>query len=147
MADSTPVAPPAGSSTSAFEALFIERICKNDPLSAMAAHAGAFLLAAAPLQALFDDCNQAQYTRKITFPLLVSLLGEVVIGTRPSVRTAYEHRKELLGATLAAVYQKLQHVEAAVSQGGSGSCVATCFSNFLVRARMMGAPAGIVQSR
>ena len=117
MADSTPVALPDNSSTSAFEALFVERICKNDPLSAMAAHAGAFLLAAAPLQALFDDCNQAQYTRKITFPLLVSLLGEVVIGTRSSVRTAYEHRKELLGATLAAVYQKLQHVEAAVSEG------------------------------
>jgi Transposase DDE domain len=64
--------------------------------------------------ALFEGQAQQQYTRQLTFSCLASLLSQVVLRVRPSVRAAAADRG--LPASLSAVYAKLRGVEPAVCQ-------------------------------
>lgn len=67
------------------------------------------------LNALFARTAQQQYTRTLLFSTLVDLLGQVVLGVHPSVHAAYQARADTLPVSDQALYDKLQHVEPAVS--------------------------------
>ncbi len=67
------------------------------------------------LEALFANTAQKGYTRELLFSTLVRLMSEVVLRVSPSVHAAYQDAAEPLGVSVAAVYNKLQGLETAVS--------------------------------
>ena len=73
------------------------------------------VLSAERLDAVFESTAQKQYTRDLTFSSLVSLLSDVVTRSRPSPRKAYQSRKEELGVSAKAVYDKINRTEPATS--------------------------------
>lgn len=69
------------------------------------------------LNALFEKTAQIGYTRKLHFSTLVGLMGDVVLGVRPSVNAAFEAlTEEEREVSLTAIYNKLDRVETAVSE-------------------------------
>jgi IS4 transposase len=69
---------------------------------------------------LFEDLAESQYTRQILFSSLVGLMLRVVLRTSTSVRAAYGMAQ--IGASLSAVYEKLQGVEPDVLAALVHSC-------------------------
>jgi hypothetical protein len=70
------------------------------------------------LNALFDRTATTGYTRKVHFATLVGLMGDVVLGVRPSVHAAFRAQDEdTQAASLTAIYRKLDRLEPAVSAG------------------------------
>lgn len=67
------------------------------------------------LDALFARTAQQQYTRTLLFSTLVDLMSQVVLGVHPSVHAAYQAHADTLTVSDQALYDKLQHVEPAVS--------------------------------
>jgi hypothetical protein len=91
-------------------ARFVERA----PICVMLRASLEHLFAAEALDALFERTAQVQSTRELTFSSIATLLCQVVLRVKPSVHAAYrDHPK--LPATVKSVYEKLQHVETAVS--------------------------------
>jgi Transposase DDE domain len=72
-------------------------------------------LAPERLDALFARTAQRQYTRDLLFSTAVELMAQVVLGRKPSVHAAYRAMADRIGVTDQAVYDKLQHMELAVS--------------------------------
>jgi hypothetical protein len=69
---------------------------------------------------LFEEIAESQYTRQILFSSLVGLMLRVVLRTSKSVRAAYS--MEQIGASLTAVYEKLQGAEPEVLGALVHSC-------------------------
>jgi hypothetical protein len=67
------------------------------------------------LEQLFADHAVSQYTLKITFGQCVHVMDAVVFRTEASVGAWYQNNGHLLSATRQALYDKLKHVEPAVS--------------------------------
>lgn len=67
------------------------------------------------LDQLFARTAQRQYTHELLFSSLVDLMTRVVLGQEPSVHAAYRQRADQLPVSDPSVYNKLQHVELAVS--------------------------------
>lgn len=67
------------------------------------------------LNALFERTAKVQYTRELAFSTLVDLMGQVVLGIQPSIHAAYQAQAQAVGVSDQAVYDKLNHVELAVS--------------------------------
>jgi IS4 transposase len=67
------------------------------------------------LERLFIDHAVTQYTLKITFAQCVQIMDAVVFKLEPSVGAWYKNNAEMLLATRQALYDKLKHVEPAVS--------------------------------
>ena len=63
----------------------------------------------------FETNAVGQYTLKVFFSTLVHLIANVVIGSRKSVRAGFRATPEQMGASLVAVYQKLQKINPATS--------------------------------
>jgi hypothetical protein len=63
----------------------------------------------------FEQLAQEQYTRELLFSTVVSLLLEVVCGSRKAVTAAYQAMAEAIPVSIQAVYDKLQGVEPAVA--------------------------------
>lgn len=69
------------------------------------------------LDRLFERVAEVQYTSQLLFSTIAGLMGEVVLGTQPSVNAAYQARgREEVGAALSSVYEKLAGVETATSE-------------------------------
>jgi hypothetical protein len=66
---------------------------------------------------LFEESAKLQYTRELRFSEIVNLIGSVVVGTHKSVHAAYQKSPVEMGASLAAVYEKLQGIEPQVAAG------------------------------
>jgi DDE family transposase len=75
------------------------------------------LLAPQRLDALFEQTAQQQYTKELLFSTVVDLMGQVVLGRKPSVHAAYQAMIDRIPVSDTAVYDKLQHMELAVSAG------------------------------
>ncbi len=73
------------------------------------------LLDPQPLDALFAHTARRQYTRDLLFSTAVELMAQVVLGRKPSVHAAYQSLSDQLAVSDQAVYDKLQHMELAVS--------------------------------
>src|SRR5919107_3716138 len=67
------------------------------------------------LDQLFEDVAETQYTHKLLFSTIVDLMSVVVCRIRPSIHAAFQARAETVGATIDAVYDKLDGTETAVS--------------------------------
>src|SRR3954470_9214261 len=66
---------------------------------------------------LFEQTATSQYTRELLFSSVVDLMGLVVCGVQPSVRSAYLASLGEISASLTAVYEKLQGIEPGVCRG------------------------------
>src|SRR5512133_1627930 len=67
------------------------------------------------LDQLFEDVAEKQFTNKLLFYTTVDLMSVVVCRIRPSIHAAFQARAETIGATIDAVYDKLDGTETAVS--------------------------------
>src|SRR6266436_6025348 len=67
------------------------------------------------VEQLFADHAVSQYTLKITFGQCVHIMDAVVFKVEPSVGAWYQNNGHTLPATRQALYDKLKHVEPAVS--------------------------------
>jgi Transposase DDE domain len=88
---------------------------EDKPLCVMARGVLERLLDPQRLDALFARTAQRQYTRDLLFSTAVELLAQVVLGRKPAVYAAYRAMSDRLGVSDTALYQKLQHMELAVS--------------------------------
>jgi IS4 transposase len=102
------------------EARMLDRIFQpfvnNSPITVMAAAAVARLLSVERLDALFEKARQGQYVHELLFSTIFNLMAAVVAGTRKSIHHAYQTAAEPVGASVVAVYGKLQGVEGCTSQ-------------------------------
>lgn len=66
---------------------------------------------------IFEQSAELGFTRELLFSSLVKLMGDVVLGVRPSVHAAFQalDQEEKVGVSLTAVYNKLNRVEPVVS--------------------------------
>src|SRR5260370_10140323 len=93
----------------------LERFVRRSPFAVMVRGVLENLLCPAKLDKLFARVAKRQYTRKLLFSALVDLMGVVVCKIRPSMHAAILARQNELGATVAAVYDKLNHLEPAIA--------------------------------
>lgn len=93
-----------------------DEFAKKSPPTVMVQATMAHALSSERVNALFEATAEAQYTRELTFSTLIDLMAPVVCGMHPSVHAAYQKNKEEIGASVAAVYEKLQGVEPEVSE-------------------------------
>ena len=93
----------------------LDRFVEQSPFSVMTRATLENLFADTFLDQLFQDYAQVQYHKQLAFSTVTTLLTQVVLRYRPSLRSAYQ-RTEGVPATLKAVYEKAQHVETCVCQ-------------------------------
>jgi hypothetical protein len=96
------------------EAVF-DRFVKKSPVTVMTRALLENALAPAPINALFGEHSEWQYERTLLFSSVVDLMGMVVCRVQPSMHTAYKAVKETLPVSLAAVYEKVNGIEPAVT--------------------------------
>jgi len=92
-----------------------ERFVQRSPFTVMVRGVLENLLRPEKLDALFAETADRQYTRKVLFSSLVDLMGLVVCKIRPSMHAAFHAREEKIDASLAAVYEKLNHLEPTIA--------------------------------
>jgi hypothetical protein len=67
------------------------------------------------LDALFEKTAQRQYTHELLFSTVVDVMALVVCRVRPSVHAAYQARKDEIGVSVRALYDKLECLEPEIS--------------------------------
>jgi hypothetical protein len=92
-----------------------ERFTQESPLSVMAQGVMENALNPRIVDQLFEDVARQQFTNKLLFSTIVDLMSVVVCRIRPSIHAAFQARAETVGATIDAVYDKLDGTEIAVS--------------------------------
>src|SRR5512147_2439489 len=92
-----------------------ERFAQDSPLSVMAQGVMENALNPRIVDQLFEDVARQQFTHKLLFSTIVDLMSVVVCRIRPSIHAAFQARAETVGATIDAVYDKLDGTETAVS--------------------------------
>src|SRR4051812_11233784 len=94
-----------------------ERFLQQAPISVMFRALLERALDPDELNRLFEQTATSQYTRELLFSSVVDLMGLVVCGVHPSVRSAYLASLGEISASLTAVYEKLQGIEPGVCRG------------------------------
>lgn len=94
----------------------VERFEKQAPACVMARALLENVFAAERLDALFERVAERQSNKDLLFSTVVDLMGLVAAKVRPSVNAAYLSKKEEVGVTVKALYDKLQRLETGVSQ-------------------------------
>ena len=92
-----------------------ERFSQDSPLSVMAQGVMENALNPLILDQLFEDVAERQFTHKLLFSTVVDLMSVVVCRIRPSIHAAFQAQAETVGASIDAVYDKLDGTETAVS--------------------------------
>jgi hypothetical protein len=88
---------------------------KEKPICVMARAVLQRLLDPQHLDLLFAHTAQRQYTHELLFSTLVDLLSRVILKQEPSVYAAYRTLEQQIPVSDQSIYNKLQHVELAVS--------------------------------
>jgi hypothetical protein len=88
---------------------------RQRPVCVMARAVLENLLDPSRLDGLFARTAQKQYEHELLFSALVELMSEVTLKIQPSVHAAYQSRRQEIGVSAAAVYNKLDGVETCVS--------------------------------
>jgi IS4 transposase len=88
---------------------------QKTPIAVMARAALERILDPQHIDQLFARTAQRQYTNELLFSTLVDLMARVVLHQEPSVHAAYRKLEEQIPVSDQSVYNKLQHVELAVS--------------------------------
>src|SRR3954462_9985314 len=91
-----------------------ERFLQQTPISVMFRALLERALDPDELNRLFEQTATTQYTRELLFPSVVDLMGLVVCGVHPSVRSAYLAPLGESSASLTAVDDKLRGIEPGV---------------------------------
>jgi IS4 transposase len=94
-----------------------DRFAKRTPVCVMVRATIENVLAADRLDAIFDENAEQQYAGDLMFSTVADIMGLVVCQIQPSVNAAYIDRKDEIGVTVKAVYDKLKGIEAPVSRG------------------------------
>lgn len=94
----------------------LSRFIAQSPLSVLARMTLENLFGAEPINRIFEEVAQRQYTRELLFSTCADLLVEVTLFGCPSVRAAYLRNQEQIPVSIVAVYEKLQGVEPAVCE-------------------------------
>jgi len=94
--------------------LFEQFVC-NSPIPVMFRGALERALTTQELDQLFTDNAERQYTKKLLFSTVVDVMSLVVCQVRPSVHASYQALKDRIGVTVRALYDKLDHLEPAIS--------------------------------
>jgi len=92
-----------------------ETFAKESPVTVMMRGLMEVVFRPERLDTIFAEHSKVQYERELLFSSLVNLLSLVVCGIHPSVNAAYKAKSETLNVNRAAIYQKLNGVEIAVS--------------------------------
>lgn len=92
-----------------------ERFVADTPLTVMARATLEHTLSPAALDELFEQTAQRGYTRQLLFSTAVDLMSLVACGQLPTVKAAYHHLLQRVPVSLKNVYEKLAHIETAVS--------------------------------
>jgi IS4 transposase len=92
-----------------------ERFSQDAPLSVMAQAVMENALNPQIVDELFESVAQRQFTNKLLFSTTVDLMSVVVCRIRPSIHAAFQARAETVGASIDAVYDKLNGTETTVS--------------------------------
>ena len=87
------------------------RFVEKSPISVMVRGTLERVLGAGQLDAWFARTAQKQYTRTVLFSTVYDILSQVVFRIKPSVRAAYQDRKDQVGASLLSHSNKLNGVE------------------------------------
>lgn len=93
-----------------------EQFCKASPVTVMARSTLEFALSPEWINSLFERSAKSQYTRELTMSTMVDLMAPVVCGFHKSVHASYQKSPQEIGASLAAVYEKLARIETGVSE-------------------------------
>ena len=93
-----------------------ERFAKKTPVSVMVRATLENVLSAERLDAIFDEYAEEQYAGELMFSTVADIMGMVVCQIHPSVNAAYLDRKEEIGVTVKALYDKLKGLETPVSR-------------------------------
>lgn len=94
-----------------------EAFIKQRPICVMARGVLERMLDPVRVDAVFERSAETGFTRELLFSSLVKLMGDVVLGVRPSVHAAFQATQAdaKIGVSLTAVYNKLDRVEPVVS--------------------------------
>jgi hypothetical protein len=86
------------------------------PAAVMTRIALDWIIDGTPLDELFDELAEGQYTRELTLTHLVQVMLDVASGHRPSPRAAYVRRDLEIVASLSAFYRKLNRMRLAIPE-------------------------------
>src|SRR5947199_101120 len=75
-----------------------------------------WIIDSTPLDELFDEVAEDQYTRELTLNHFVQVMLDVASGHRPSPRAAFLRRELSRVASLSAFYRKLNRMELAIPE-------------------------------
>jgi len=92
-----------------------ERFAKDCPLPVMVRGTLEWALAAEQLNQIFKQTAQQQYVSELAFSTVADLMFMVVAKTRKSMHAAYQAHQESIQVSVKSVYNKLNHLEPAVS--------------------------------
>jgi IS4 transposase len=92
-----------------------ERFVNDSPATVMARVTLEHALRADQVDQLFADTAERQYTRELLFSSVVDLMALVVCRVQPSLRAAYQDAQDQIPVTVRALYDKVNHVEPAIS--------------------------------
>ncbi len=92
-----------------------ERFAEQSPVTVMARAALEHALSPRVIDALFERTARRQYTRTLLFSTIVDLMGTVVCNVRPAIHAAFQANAEAIGASLRAVYDKIDRTEPGLS--------------------------------
>lgn len=98
-----------------FDAI-IDRFAREAPVASMVRGLMSNILSAKQLNTLFRETAQRQYENEVLFSSVVELMGLVVTKAQPSLHAAYQTRREELGVSVKALYEKVASTELPVSQ-------------------------------
>lgn len=93
----------------------LERFIERGPVAVMVRGVLGRILSAAALDGLFARVCDKQYTRTILFSSVFKLMNKVVSKSYPSVNAAYQDNEAEVGASITAVYDKINGLEATTS--------------------------------
>lgn len=92
-----------------------ERYIEQSPLSVMSRATIEHALSAEALDELFERTAQRCYTKELLFSTTVDLMSLVACGKAPHVQSAYTQLIDRVPVKLTNVYEKLKHLEPAIS--------------------------------
>ncbi len=93
-----------------------ERFEKHAPIAVMLRAALENALSDERLDALFKKHAQRQSNRQLLFSAVAEMMGLVAARIHPSPHAAFQARREELGVTVKALYDKLQRIETNISR-------------------------------
>ena len=94
----------------------VKRFEKEAPICLMVRVAMENILSAERLNSVFESAATRQENKELMFSTVAEIMGLVACKIHPSVHAAYQAKKERIGVTAKALYDKLQRMEGNVSR-------------------------------